>query len=409
MEDANDKAGLNRRAALLAMGGMSAGALAAQAAAARAQDLPEGAPGASALVNSATWSSKLYQEAEDYFVIDGVAHCYNHSAINMRTKSATKGLDVSSAYHDWSTPARYRLTAHQYNRDWQPEEVMDVMFLESATDMIVMHSVPLYANYWDGLVSNEKGAYLKGQYPNRVLWYGAVDVFQPLDVIKARVDQLVFQGADGIKIYPYQVNPNTKVIENWLLDDEKVAFPVCEYLRSKGVKHLAVHKLVGYSAEKTPGLGINDFYKAAAQFPDLTFHIVHGGWLMLDETAELMRQRENVTAVLEGPMLWPHYNMAAYDKMWSVFIPKVDINRIIYASTSPNQHPYWIINDFVAYKGPPGITISREQKAKILGGNLARYHGIDVAKQKALIADDRFARHKKAHGYREPYVMQRAV
>ena len=80
----------------------------------------------------------------------------------MRGKSAAKGLDVTSAYHEWSTPARYRLTADQYNRDWQPEETMDVMFLESATDMIVMHSVPLYAQFWDGLVSNEKGAFLKG-------------------------------------------------------------------------------------------------------------------------------------------------------------------------------------------------------------------------------------------------------
>ena len=137
-------------------------------------------------------------------------------------------------------------------------------------------------------------------------------------------------------------------------------------------------------------MGINDYYKAAAQFPELTFHIVHGGWLMLEETAELMRQRPNVTAVLEGPMLWPHYNMAAYDKMWSVFMPKVDTDRIIYASTSPNQHPYWIINDFVNYPGPPGVKISRAQKAKILGGNLARYHGIDMAKQAQLIADDKY-------------------
>jgi predicted TIM-barrel fold metal-dependent hydrolase len=288
---------------------------------------------------------------------------------------------------------------------------MDVMFLESHTDMMIMHSVPMYDIYWDGLVSNEKGAYLKGRYPDRVLWYGAIDVFDSLDAIKAKADQLATQGADGIKIYPTRLNPATKEPEGWLMDDEKRAFPVFDYLRGKGFKHVAIHKLVGHVGPKTAALGIDDIYKAAEAFPDLVFHLVHAGWQLFEETAELMRRRENVTAVLEGPMLFPLFDMKTFNQMMNVFMTKVDIGRLIYASTAVNQHPYWIINSFFDYQPPEGAAfkVSERDKARILGENLARYHGIDVVKQRAKIAGDRWSAAKAKNGLREPYIIQRAV
>ncbi len=423
---------ITRRPASEPVDGVSAGARAAEAAASRAQPTEGGtptgepiparaaAPGspivpqdpvpADAPVNAAAWSSRLHEKAESFFVLDGVAHCYNHSAINRRDRgAASKALDVSVAYHDWSTPARFRMTSEEYNRDWQPEEVMDVMFLESATDMILMQSVPIYGSYWDGLVSNEKGAYLKDKYPDRVLWYAAIDAFDTFDNVKAKIDQFATQGADGLKLYPTTINHVTKTPDSFLMDDEKVAFPIFDYAQSKGFRNIGCHKLIGYTP-RVPALGINDFYGAAAQFPDLTFHLVHGGWMLVEETAELMRARPNVTAMLEGPMIWPHYDTAAYDYMWSVFMKKVDIDRLIYASTSPNQHPYWIINDFVDYVPPvgSGIHISDADKAKILGLNLARYHGIDVPARQATLANDRFSQARNQNGYREPYVVQRS-
>jgi predicted TIM-barrel fold metal-dependent hydrolase len=410
MDDDRERQRLSRRAALRGLGMLSVGAIAAKAASVRAEKMPTSLPAAGAPVDGSKWSSGLHREAESYFVIDGVAHCYNHSESNKRRKGmASKALDVSYAFHAWSTPARFRMSERQYNRDWQPEEVMDVMFLESATDMIVMHSTPIYDAYWDGLISNEKGAYLKEKYPKRVLWYGAVDAFDTLENSRNKIAQLVDQGADGIKFYPTRINLHSNQPENWFMDDEKLAFPLFEYARSKGVRHLATHKVIGYTADTWPALGVNDYYKAAAQFPDITFHIVHGGWTLLEETAELMRQRPNVTAVLEGPLLWPQYDMAAYDEMWAAWMPKVNVDQIIYASTSPNQHPYWIINDFVDYDPPAGrgFRMTREDKAKILGGNLARLHGIDIPTREREIAGDKYSRARAKNGYREPYLMQR--
>jgi len=358
------------------------------------------------------WNPKPHPMAERMFVLDGVAHCYNHADWNHRIKrAALTGLDVSYKYHADSTPERYRMTPDQYNRDWQTEEVMDVMFLESPTDMITMHSVPIYASYWDGLVSNEKGAYMKGKYPERVLWYGAVDMFDTFPATKAKIDQVVRQGCDGIKFYPTRINSETMQSEGWFMDDAKLAFPVFEYILGKGMKHIAVHKVSGYVDGKTPALGINDLHKAAEAFPDITFHVVHAGEHLLDDTVELMRKHENVTAVMEGPMLFAVYDKEGFDRMMEVFMRKLDVERMIYASTSPNQHAYWIVNNFFDYQAPKGAKwkITDEQKAKILGLNLARYHGIDAKARKAALRMDKYGQSVSKNGYREPYIIQRTT
>jgi uncharacterized protein len=367
-------------------------------------------PPAGAVALDADWNPRPHPKAERYFVIDGVAHAYNHADYNLRrSRAARVTLDTTSKWHLACTPKRYQLSTAQYNRDWQADELVDLVFLESTTDMIIMHSVPMYDTHWDGLVSNEKGAYLKHRYPDRVLWYGALDVFRPLEAIRAQADQLVAQGADGIKLYPTRLNPETDAAEGWLMNDEKRAFPVFEHLRRRGVRHVAIHKLVGYTGPETAALGIDDMYRAAEAFPELTFHLVHAGWQNFEETVRLMRERRNITAVMEGPFLFPLYDMALFHRMMSAFVQNVDIDRIIYASTAANQHPYWMLNAFYDYEPPAGagFTLDDAAKAKILGGNLARHHGIDVAAQRRKLATDAFSRQKARDGLREPYVMQR--
>jgi len=388
---------IGRRTVLQTLGAMGAGAMAS-------------AGKISPALAEAGWSSASHPMAERIFVIDGVAHCYNHAPYNRRIKRASvNSINTTYSFHEACTPDAYRLTYEQWERDWQADEVMDIMFLESHTDMMIMHSVPMFDLHYDGLVSNEKGAYLKGNFPDRVLWYGALDLFDPYDVVIAKADQLIDQGADGIKFYPTRINFETREPESWLMDDEKLAFPVFDQLQSKGVKHLAVHKLVGHVGPKTAALGIDDLYKAAEAFPDLTFHLVHAGWQNFEETAALMNARENVTAVMEGPMLFPLFDMDAFNKMMNVFMAQVDTDRLIYASAAVNQHPYWIINAFFDYQPPEDApyVLTEESKAKIMGANLARYHDIDIAAQRQKIAGDKWSRAKVENGLREPYAMQR--
>jgi predicted TIM-barrel fold metal-dependent hydrolase len=359
-----------------------------------------------------TWSPELRTDRNDYFIIDGVVHCYNHMPANyrdpvMRGKAHEGGYAYS--VHAAVNPQPYTLTAAQWARDWQPEEVVEQAFLESDTHMICMHSVPLFTNYFDGLVSNPKGAYLKNRYPDRVVWYAGIDIMDdPVKVFRL-IDQVAQQGADGIKLYPYRVNQDTNKPEWWYMDDEVRAFQVFEYVLSKGIKHIATHKLIGYQGEHTPYMTAGDFAGAAEAFPEAWFHIVHAGWFFLEETIEVLKRFENTTAVMEGPMFWAAFDVPKFTKLLSTYLNQVDLNRIIYASAAANQHPYFVTRAILDYEPPEGSDFKwgDHEKYRIMGANFADIHGIDIEAQRKKIAGDKFELIKQQNGMREPFSEQR--
>jgi predicted TIM-barrel fold metal-dependent hydrolase len=393
---------ITRRAALAGAGAVAAGAF----------DTALGAPkpGRHPAANE-SWSPELLQRARDYFIVDSVVHFSNLLPNNRRAKRDWEAsTDWSYKFHEQTTPARYRMTKQQYSRGWQVDESMDVCLLESPTDLVVYHSTPLYYAYWDGLHSNEKGAYLKGRYPDRSLWYAAIDMFDPLPVIKAKIDEVIAQGADGLKFYPTRMDPETAAKSAWFMDDPKKSIPVFEYARDKGCRHIAIHKLLEYTGPETPALGIADMYKVTAALPDVTFDLVHAGWLLLEETVALMRKRENVVATLEGPMMWLLYDMPAFHTMMDRFMTKVDIERVLFSTAAVRQHPYWQIAGWLDYQPPDGAAfkVTNKMRRQVFGENAARIYGIDIAARRRLIANDRFSRTLREHGLREPYSVQRA-
>ena len=359
------------------------------------------------------WSPAMSSDRDDYFIIDGVVHCYNHDPVNYRDP-VLAGRAVAGGYaysvHAAVNPKPYQLTSAQWARDWQPEEVAEQAFLESDTAMFCMHSTPFLYAYFDGMVSNPKGAYLKSRYPDRVFWYAGIDVMDDPRLTFRLIDQVAQQGADGIKLYPYRVNLDTGRPEWWYMDDPVRAFPVFEYALSKGIKHIATHKLIGYDDKDSPWLTSRDFAGAAEAFPEAWFHIVHAGWLFGDQTIEIMQRFENVTAVMEGPMFWAAFDEPKFTKMLTRYMNEVDLNRIIYASAAANQHPYFVSRAVLDYEPPAGANFKfgRREKRRIMGENFADIHGIDTKAQRKKIAGDKFEVIKAKDGMREPFSEQRA-
>jgi hypothetical protein len=148
----------------------------------------------------------------------------------------------------------------------------------------------------------------------------------------------------------------------------------------------------------------------AAAFPDVTWDLVHAGWALLEQTVELMRRHANVTAVFEGPMFWLVYDRPRFHRMMDLFMTQVDIDRFIFSSAAVRVHPYWQVAGMIDYEPPPGAKwrITEAQKRKIMGENAARIYGIDIAKRRKAIENDRWSRALRERGLREPYVVQRA-
>ncbi len=83
--------------------------------------------------------------AADQFVIDGICHPYNFSEENLRGRFGRIFNNVLYAFHPLLTPPEVALSKDEWEHDWQNDEFMETMLLESDTDMVCVHSIPVLA------------------------------------------------------------------------------------------------------------------------------------------------------------------------------------------------------------------------------------------------------------------------
>lgn len=340
----------------------------------------------------------------DLFVADAVTHPYNFAPENLNGRYGQMFTDVMySAYPLINPDPEGRLTREEWERDWQPDEFIETLLLESPTDMICVHTLPIFDAYHDGLVSIEKGAELKRRFGDRVLWYGSADIFRGEEALVSLEHQVRDLGADGIKLYPAQyLRGRTRY---WEASDDTFAYPVFELAQELGVKNVAIHKALPLGPVSTDAMRVDDIGRAAARFPDLNFQIVHAGMMFLDETRMLLMNHPNVYVTLEVTFVMLLLDPAGFGRVLSAMVAEGGPERVLYSSAGTNPHPKYILEKFAEYQLPETSPVQLDDRARqlILGENLLRLHGIDVAERRALLADDSFSRTIAAEGYREPW------
>lgn len=322
------------------------------------------------------------------FVIDGVCHPYNFQHANLNGRYGRSFNDVMYSFHPLVNPVGQALSREEWERDWQPQEFIETMLLESDTDMCCVHSLPIHDAYHDGLVSNEKGAWLKQRYPDRVLWYTCVDLFEDPKKVQRTLEENIARGADGIKLYPSRYVDG--FTESWRMDSRDRAFPVFELARRLGIKNVAVHKALPIGPISSEGMRVDDISAAANCFEEINFQIVHAGFMFIDETKMLMANHPNVYATMEASMLFAILNPPEQVRLFSEFFASGGFERVIYASAAVNPHPQAVLTALAAFEMPAGspFQLNELNRALVMGGNLARLHGIDVeARRKAHTAD----------------------
>ena len=115
----------------------------------------------------------------DPFVVDAVCHPYNFTPENLNGRYGQMFTDVMYSAYPLINPG-HRLTREEWERDWQPDEFIETMLLESPTDMICVHTLPIFDAYHDGLVSIEKGAGFSRSKRTRVPFAVSVNCSSPL-------------------------------------------------------------------------------------------------------------------------------------------------------------------------------------------------------------------------------------
>jgi predicted TIM-barrel fold metal-dependent hydrolase len=331
-------------------------------------------------------------------VIDAVVHPYNMLPSNVRHEQGQWiTQQVAGGYQATSADA-YRLPPeHFVDRDWSIEDVANMSFLEGYADLAAYHVLPIRA-YHDGFCSLEKGLEAQERWPDRFVFYVAVDPMEKERALEELEEQVaLFNGPVGLKLYPNSWT--TGDTKGWLMDDPEVAFPVFQRARELGVKVIAIHKAIPLGRVEMEHYKVSDIDRAAIAFPDLNFEIVHGGMAFLEETAWQIARFPNVYVNLEVTATLVTARPAAFElAMQTLIRSSRSIDQIMWGTGCMVTHPRPHVENFVRRfqfsdrlvdGGTPQLTL--EDKRKILAENYARLHGFDLASRLAAVREDSFA------------------
>ena len=268
--------------------------------------------------------------------------------------------------------------------------------------------------YYDGLVSVEKAAEVVKRWPNRFISYATLDPLRP-DWTYSFEEQVEMFNPLGLKLYPSSWGEGGH--KSYRMDDPKITYPLYEKCRELGIKTVAVHKAVPFGPIPIEGYRVTDMEQAAADFPDLTFEIVHGGFSFVEETAWMLARFPNVYINLEGMNVILAQRPLRFARAilgLAALVGDGIYDRMFWASGAMSYHPRASLEAFETFEFPqnmldeagliaPVSQITPEHKRKILGENYARVHGIDIEARKAAIADDEFSRARAEHLDAAPY------
>ncbi len=340
------------------------------------------------------------------FVIDAVAHAYNHLPSNWEDPVLGHAM-VELAYHLAASPPdpKYAMTREEYLVDWQVPDVANLLFGESDTDVAVMHPLAIAA-FKDGYSSVAKAAEALQRYPNRFIGaYTCVDPLRGAGAIQDMNEQFDMLKPLGLKLYPTSWDGSGPV--SWRMDDPKLIYPLYENASRLGIKHVAVHKAVPIGPFPV-GQAYNpsDIETAAGDFPHLNFEIVHGGLAFMEETAWLLARFGNIAINMEIQNIIVERRPRAFAEILLGLcrIGGSDmLERLFWGSGGSLHHPQPGLEAFEAFSFPDDLLdsgglfkplrqITRQDKANMLSGNFARMHGIDVEACKKAIAGDEFDR-----------------
>jgi predicted TIM-barrel fold metal-dependent hydrolase len=325
------------------------------------------------------------------FVFDSAIHVYDASDENVEEKR-----DDSVYTRDWLTGwaaaaswPGVEKTARELQRRWSIEEVYDLVFVQSVTDIAMVQVVPLFEWYKDFFAPVEVQHAMAEKYPDRVIFCGGVDPLNP-DVPTALRElerQIVELGARSIKFY------NGHAEGGWRCDDRELAYPLYQKCLELGVDVVQFHKGVPFGLQPVENLSPLDLQRAARDFPEMTFLIHHLALPYFEECVSVASRFPNIHLNLAGNINAVHIAPREVQTWIGRLLRDVGIDKLVYGSDAallgPPQ-PYLdaiaaleIPEDLRSGYGYPQFT--REDKEKFFGLNFAKMLGIDVpAKQLEL-------------------------
>lgn len=336
------------------------------------------------------------------FVFDSVIHVVDYSPDHMKADVAWRDPELVAEMIRLSKV----LTGGVFDVDWRDDSHSpairgnlganyDVMFGNAPTDMAVVGSLPFGPGTASDLYEDPE-YFIKlnhgfvEAYSDRCLFSGGVepglhDVGYALETIEYQATEL---GARLMKFYPFQ----------WRCDDEKIAYPMYEKCREVGLNTIQFHLcLPGDSSHDVEIQRPNYLQRVARDFPDMQIIMHHPMPLYFEETVNIVARFRNIHLTISPMLQLSLQKPRLIHKMMGELLQSVGSSRLLYGtegamSGDPTRYvkalaEFDIPEDIQSGYGFPQIT--RHDKERILGLNLADLLGVDVeAKKRELTLSD---------------------
>lgn len=322
---------------------------------------------------------------QDYFVFDNVVHVYDLSESNLSDHPvASLGKQSIVGLGDtWRAPQNRGDFDGDYARRFTTEDMYEMIFASSATDMAMAQAVPIFDWFRDGFAPVQMQYEFAAAYPDRVLFCGGVDpIYHGLDGAKKEIRRQVEElGARSFKFY--NAHPGGK---SWRADDKELAYPLYQAILDHGINVVQFHKGVPFGPIFIEDFKPNDLQGAAYDFPDLNFIIHHLAEPYQDEAISIAARFPNVYLALSGTA--GNYLVAPrkFEFQLGQMLQECGSEKLLWGSEAAlygSPQPYLaafadmqIPDELQGGWGYPAIT--EEDKANILGRNFARLMGIDI-------------------------------
>lgn len=327
----------------------------------------------------------------DALVFDGVAHVFNFEKKNAFGQAGEMFNNHLYAFHAALTPeGQPVLPAEEFLRQWTIDEIDQMVYEGSDTDMLVAMPLPLTDLFRDGLSPWEECAELARRRPDRTVFWGSVNPLEgrrALDLMERQVGEF---GAKAFKFYNVRYDFGQPF--PWRMDDPKVAFPIFEKAQELGVNLIGVHKGVPLGPQPIEATQTWDMDGAAANFPDINFVIFHVGLPFIDEVCWQLIRYPNLYASIAATINFVVRAPRQFAEVLGKLLFWCGEDKIIYGSEAPIWQPQWALEAFWNFQLPQDLVegygypqLTEQAKRKILGENLLRLHGMDVEETRARL------------------------
>ena len=327
----------------------------------------------------------------DAIVFDGVAHIFNFEKKNALGPAGEMFINHLYAFHATLTPeGQPVMPAEEFLRQWTVEDIDEMVYRNSSTDMLCAMPLPLTDLFKDGLSPWEECAELASRRPDRTVFWGSVNPLEgrrALDLMERQVGEF---GAKAFKFYNVRYDYGRPF--PWRMDDPQVAFPVFEKAQELGVNLIGVHKGVPLGPQPIEATQTWDMDGAAANFPDINFVIFHVGLPFIDEVCWQLIRHPNLYASIAATINFVVRAPRQFAETLGKLLFWCGEDKIIYGSEAPIWQPQWALEAFWDFQLPQDLVegygypqLTEQAKRKILGENLLRLHGMDVEATRARL------------------------